>query len=204
MHQRESDKDIEAATLVLKEKLTKMTSAKAESRAKIITNTSGLPPTNSRPRGYGRIGGGGGSSNNWGAKVGSKTKNLVERVRREARELSVFRGKNSVLAAPTHTLKRQALSSSMVDRIRTKLVTENAGGSEKLGEKRKLSQIIDDEDGEEIVAENSSKVVIGPDGKKVELPTLRKTATGWSSKPATPLYARRKAPPADPFLRRKR
>ncbi|PWW73347.1 hypothetical protein C7212DRAFT_360591 [Tuber magnatum] len=190
--QKAADAAAAAATETLRAQMTKMSSAKQQSRAKILTSTVGLPPAG-RPRSFGGGGGWGGTGNNWTVKAGSKTKNIIDKARREAKELSVFRGRNSVLAAPTHTLKRQEVDRKMKEKLMKKM--EGRDDASSGGDDR------------------GSKWISGADGKKIVAPKIGRNTFVNGGKATSPLpsapistanmHLSRKAP-ADPFLRRKK
>lgn len=179
--------------------MTSLTSAKASARARIITNTAGLPPTQRR-RGDGS--GWGRSAESWTTKAGSKTKNIVAKARREAKELSVFRGRNSRLAAPTHTLKRAEVSRSLKEKIKDPVMTPEVP--------KKRPREVDDEDleGEDAkrgrLDDRTAKWMAGGRVATGKLNLNR----GFSSSSSASSGSLSAAPPrvkadADPFMRRK-
>ncbi|RPA94899.1 hypothetical protein L873DRAFT_1792660 [Choiromyces venosus 120613-1] len=217
-----------AATETLRVQMTKMSSAKLQSRAKLLTSTVGLPPTG-RPRSFGGGGSGwGAGTNNWTVKAGSKTKNIIDKARREAKELSVFRGRNSVLAAPTHTLKRQEVDRTMKEKIMKKMGDakdkEGAGEEEAEAARRRNNNKKRGRDDAGIGGDDrASKWISGADGKRVAIPKIGRSMSGngdgngkaatasasssytqpsASTSSANPQISRRA--PVDPFLRRKR
>lgn len=221
--QKAADEAAAAATETLRAQMTKMSSAKQQSRAKILTSTVGLPPTG-RPRSFGGGGGWGGTGNSWTVKAGSKTKNIIDKARREAKELSVFRGRNSVLAAPTHTLKRQEVDRKMREKLMKKM--GDAKGKEKEGDgeeeeaeasRRRNDNISNNKRGRDDTAiggdDRGPKRISGADGGKTSVPSIGRNMPGnngkaTSSLPPAPISAanmhlNRRAP-TDPFLRRKR
>lgn len=174
--------------------MTSLTSAKASARARIITNTAGLPPTQRR-RGDGS--GWGRSADNWSTKAGSKTKNIVAKARREAKELSVFRGRNSRLAAPTHTLKRAEVSRSLKEKIKDPVVLPE--------EPKKRPREVDDDDLEGDDDAKRGRL----DDRTAKWLSAGRVATGKLNRNvASSSMAGSGAPPkpradADPFMRRK-
>ncbi|CUS12620.1 unnamed protein product [Tuber aestivum] len=220
--QKAADAAAAAATETLRAQMTKMSSAKQQSRAKILTSTVGLPSTG-RPRSFGGGGGWGGTGNSWTVRAGSKTKNIIDKARREAKELSVFRGRNSVLAAPTHTLKRQEVDRKMKEKIMKKMGDakdkekgeggeggegEAAGrGNDNIGNKRGRDDAVGDDD------DRGSKWISGADGKKIVVPKIGRSkfvngGRAASSLPSAPIstanmHLNRRGP-ADPFMRRKK
>jgi len=201
--------------------MTKMSSAKQQSRAKLLTSTVGLPSTG-RPRSFGGGGGWGGTGNTWTARAGSKTKNIIDKARREAKELSVFRGRNSILAAPTHTLKRQEVDKKMREKIMKKMgdakdKEEEADGEEEAeASRRRNDNINNNKRGRDEAAsggdDRGSKRISGVDGGNTSVPKIGRSMSGNNGK-ATSLppalisvanmHLSRRVP-ADPFLRRKR
>ncbi|KAG0136764.1 RNA polymerase II transcription factor SIII subunit A-domain-containing protein [Tuber indicum] len=214
--QKAADAAAAAATETLRAHMTKMSSEKQQSRAKMLASTVGLPSTG-RPR-YGGGGGWGGTGNNWSVKAGSKTKNIIDRARREAKELSVFRGRNSVLAAPTHTLKRQEVDGKMKEKIMKKMgdaKDKEEGGVEAA---RRRDDNINSKRGRDDVAgggdDRGSKWISGADGKKIAVPKIggnmsvnNGEATSFSL-PSAPISTTNIRPgrraPADPLVRRKK
>ncbi|PUU76575.1 RNA polymerase II transcription factor SIII subunit A-domain-containing protein [Tuber borchii] len=221
--QKAADEAAAAATETLRAQMTKMSSAKQQSRAKILTSTVGLPSTG-RPRSFGGGGGWGGTGNSWTVKAGSKTKNIIDKARREAKELSVFRGRNSVLAAPTHTLKRQEVDRKMREKIMKKMGDAKGKGKEGDGEeeeaeasRRRNDNINNNKRGRDDPAsggdDRGPKRISGADGGKTSVPSIGRNMPGnngkvTSSLPPAPtsaanMHLSRRAP-TDPFLRRKR
>ncbi|KAG0637622.1 RNA polymerase II transcription factor SIII subunit A-domain-containing protein [Tuber brumale] len=213
--QKAADAATAAATETLRAHMTKMSSEKQQSRAKMLASTVGLPSTG-RPR-YGGGGGWGGTGGGWTVKAGSKTKNIIDRARREAKELSVFRGRNSVLAAPTHTLKRQEVDGKMKEKIMKKM----GDAKDKEGEveaARRRNDNVNNKRGRDGTAgsgdDRGSKRISGVDGKKIAVPkiggnmSVNSGGAASFSLPSAPIstantYPRRRAP-ADPLVRRKR
>jgi len=219
--QRAADAAAAAATETLRAQMTKMSSAKQQSRAKLLTSTVGLPSTG-RPRSFGGGGGWGGTGNSWTGKAGSKTKNIIDKARREAKELSVFRGRNSILAAPTHTLKRQEVDKKMREKIMKKMgdakdKEEGADGEEEAEASRRRNDNNNNKRGRDEAASGGGddrglKRISGADGGKTSVPKIGRNMSENNGKP-TPLppglisaantHLSRRVP-ADPFLRRKR
>lgn len=182
--------------------MSSLSNAKASARARIVTNTAGLPPTGRRPgsgSGWGR------SGDSWTTKAGSKTKNIVQKARREAKELSVFLGRNSKLAAPTHTLKRAEVSRNLKAKIKDPVALPES--VESAGKKRPVP--VDDEDLEEgergNLDDRTARWISGGGSKRVAVGKLNRTpsagfaAVGSSSRTVN---VPRKAE-ADPFMRKK-
>lgn len=78
-------------------------------------------------------------------KAGSKTKNIIERARKEAKEVSLFQGRNSKLAVPMHALKSGKVSRDMEAKIKRQEAPTQT-------EQRKRKAVVvedDDDEGEE-------------------------------------------------------
>lgn len=211
-HHRASLAASAASAATLREQMSSLNNAKASQRARIVTNTSGLPPAGRRPgSGWGR------PSDGWTTKAGSKTKNIVQKARREAKEVGKFLGRNSRLAAPTHTLGRAEVNRSLREKIKDPVVAPESAvvAAPAAGLKRKR---------EEAEAEASAGVDertrswIGGEVKKVAVgrlnrpgapgsvtvsKTVTKTVTVTTSAGMAPQQQVRSRPDADPFMRRK-
>lgn len=175
--------------------MTSLTSAKASARARIITNTAGLPPTQ-RKKGDGS--GWGRAADSWTTKAGSKTKNIVAKARREAKELSMFRGRNSRLAAPTHTLRHAEVSRNLKEKMK------DPGVLPEESESKKRSREMEDDDLEDPDAKRERM-----DDRTAKWLSSGKVATGKLNRgqqslgAASSSVAPRVRAPADPFMRKK-
>ncbi|KAH8155134.1 uncharacterized protein LAJ45_00143 [Morchella importuna] len=185
-----------ASAKTLREQMSSLNNAKASQRAKIVSNTSGLPPTGRRPgSGWGR------PSDSWAVKAGSKTKNIVQKARREAKEVGKFLGRNSRLAAPTHTLGRAEVSRTMREKIKDPVVLPERevvqSAAAAAGEKRKR------EEGEGGDVDERTRSWIGGGAKRVAVGRLnRPGAAGVGAAGAQQQQVRQRVE-ADPFMRRK-
>lgn len=194
-HQKEAAEASAVASEALKAKMTSLTSAKASQRARIITNTAGLPPTQRRKgdgSGWGR------AADSWTTKAGSKTKNIVAKARREAKELSMFRGRNSRLAAPTHTLRHAEVSRNLKEKMK------DPGVLPEEAEPKKRPREVEDDDLEDPDAKRERM-----DDRTAKWLSSGRVATGKlnrgqsSSGAASSSTVPKVRAPADPFMRKK-
>ncbi|KAF8250766.1 hypothetical protein K440DRAFT_131073 [Wilcoxina mikolae CBS 423.85] len=152
-HQKEATLAQERAAEALKAQFSSLNSAKEGGRTQVL-DPSRLPPVR-RSKPWGSSGGGGGSSggwgpaNNWDAKVGSKTKNIIQKARREAKEIARRNGtrvpdKAKQPPAVVSALMRQKIKT--VEEIRSerdKIAEESRRGGRESGMmpgKRKIEQ----------------------------------------------------------------
>ncbi|KAI5838372.1 RNA polymerase II transcription factor SIII subunit A-domain-containing protein [Morchella snyderi] len=199
-HFADSQAASEASAKALREQMSSLKNAKASQRARMVTNTSGLPPTGRRPgTGWGR------PSDSWAVKAGSKTKNIVQKARREAKEVGKFLGRNSRLAAPTHTLGRAEVSRTMREKIKDPVVLperEVAGGSAVAADGKRRRE----DDGEEgdVDVDERTKSWIGGGAKRVAVGRLNRPGASAGAAGAQQQQQQvRQRVEADPFMRRK-
>jgi len=189
-HQRSATIAATEAAERLKAQFSSHTQHKESARTRLV-NPASLPPIR-KSRGPGTSSWGQ-SANNWDAKVGSKTKNIIQRARREAAEISRFQGKNSKLGKPMKDLQAGGVSERMKERIRNSedIKQERERTVIGIGEKRK-SEMLEDEDDEEQIrrAEEFRRKA-----NERRVPVVTGTARGK-------VQVERKA--ADPFFRPKR
>ena len=102
-HQREAERAHERAANALKTEFENLNSTKEGLKTQVLDPKLCPPLRRSR---WGGGGGGGGSSwgqtlNTWDSKVGSKTKNIIQKARREAKEISRRNGMSRTTVQPT-------------------------------------------------------------------------------------------------------
>ncbi|KAI5846763.1 RNA polymerase II transcription factor SIII subunit A-domain-containing protein, partial [Tricharina praecox] len=112
-HQKEASAAQERAAQLLKAQFEGLNSSKESGRTRLVEAKS-LPPLR-RPKTGGS--GWGNSTNSWNHAAGSKTKNIIQKARREAKEISIYSGSRSRLAADTSTLRRGGVSETLQRRI---------------------------------------------------------------------------------------
>ncbi|KAI5776678.1 RNA polymerase II transcription factor SIII subunit A-domain-containing protein [Geopyxis carbonaria] len=195
-HARDAAKSADAAKAALKSQFNDLRSQKAGMRSQLVAAAT-LPPLK-RKVPWGGFGGGGGSSggsgwgksrDNWDTKAGSKTKNIVQRARREAKELSVFRGRNSKLAVPMHELKAGRVSRDMVAKVEKRQKMVDA-----VEKPPPMPEVLRDEEERENEAERRAR----EDRLRAAMGQERRVATGGME--GGPKVVRR-GRQADPFFR---
>ena len=109
------------------------------------------------------LGGGGGgwgaSADSWNSKVGSKTKNIVQKAQREAKEIGVFRrlgdparaGRANASARNDDNMRQRIRSAKDLRTERNKIdeQSRSAGRASGASVKRKVQEIVDEREEEE-------------------------------------------------------
>lgn len=131
-----------------------------------------LPPLkHSKPWGSSGGGGGGGgggwgaSTNSWDAKVGSKTKNIIQKARKEAKEIGVFQRLGDPKRAGRGTsaindgMRQRIRSAEEVRAERDKIAAQSRSNGRASGAtmKRKAAVVVDEHEEEENEEERRSK-----------------------------------------------
>jgi hypothetical protein len=199
----------ERAAEALKAQFSSLNSAKEGGRTQVL-DASRLPPVRrSKPwgsSGGGGSGGGWGPANNWDAKVGSKTKNIIQKARREAKEIARRNGtrvpdKSSRSAAAVSAQMRQKIKTvEEIKAERDKIAEQSRRGGRESGMmpgKRKIEQRREDVEADDEEAEEERR-------RKAE--EFRKKAgerrTFVAAGPKAKIAPEKKV--ADPFFRSKK
>ncbi|KAL7268247.1 Elongin-A [Rhizina undulata] len=142
-HQADTELLDNAATEELKLALNSLSSAKAQQKTRVVASTAGLP--GQRRSGTGSSGWGR-SAQNWNVKAGSRTKNIIEKAKREAKELAYFRSSN--LSRPTRALTKKTEIGNDLKRKITETVVEPKREPPKPVKRVKEDEKKDEEEGD--------------------------------------------------------
>jgi hypothetical protein len=127
-HQKEAMAEQERAAEALRAQFQGLNSSKDSGRTRLVA-ANALPPIR-KSKSWGSSGWGQ-STNSWNHQAGSKTKNIVQKARREAKEMSRFRGNGSRLAMQQHVGTASSAAARLSEGMKRKIKTAEDVRAEK-------------------------------------------------------------------------
>ncbi|KAA8899636.1 RNA polymerase II transcription factor SIII subunit A-domain-containing protein [Sphaerosporella brunnea] len=171
-HRKEESKRHELAAEALSKEYQGLQSSKETGRTRLVSASS-LPPVRKKQPWGGSSSGWGQSANSWNHQAGIKTKNIIQKAKREAKEMSRFRSENSKLARPmlpnSSVPAAARLNESMKQKIRSQeeirkerernaeISRQNGKASGALGKRKSEDREVEDKATEQSEAEKRRK-----------------------------------------------